>query len=366
MEKYSIEIAKKSDDTDLREVLRRTQMKGDISLSFETNPSFFKSISILGEKQTVLSIRENKKNQIIGFLIRSTKNVFINGKIQKVGYLSSIRLLEEHRGGRLLIQGNKELKKLLEKSKEEINFTTIIEDNMYARKVIAKSRAGLPNYMPIGINRTFAIKPIKKSRHQSSKNITIQKGIDGFSIMEIIKFINYHGSKKNFFPVCSKKLFQENMLEDFYAKDLYIAYKDKKILGVIGTWDQSKFKQTIVKGLSTKYKVLRIINNYILTHIINTPIISNVNEKINALYLNFIAIDNNDTNIFSSLIDNISIQNAEKSYNYLLIGIDKNDPLCKSMSKFRSFTYNAIIYIVDYSNINIKSNQLNYLEVSRL
>jgi hypothetical protein len=89
-------------------------------------------------------------------------------------------------------------------------------------------------------------------------------------------------------------------------------------------------------------------------------------NKINALYLNFIAIDNNDTNIFSSLIDNISIQNAEKSYNYLLIGIDKNDPLCKSMSKFRSFTYNAIIYIVDYSNINNKSNQLNYLELSRL
>ena len=61
MERYSIEIAKESDDFDLREILRNTKMQGDISLSFETEPSFFNAISILGEKQTVLSIRDIKK-----------------------------------------------------------------------------------------------------------------------------------------------------------------------------------------------------------------------------------------------------------------------------------------------------------------
>ena len=88
MERYSIEIAKESDDFDLREILRNTKMQGDISLSFETEPSFFNAISILGEKQTVLSIRDIQKNKIIGFLIRSVKNVYINQKIVKVGYLS--------------------------------------------------------------------------------------------------------------------------------------------------------------------------------------------------------------------------------------------------------------------------------------
>ena len=157
MERYSIEIAKESDDFDLREILRNTKMQGDISLSFETEPSFFNAISILGEKQTVLSIRDIQKNKIIGFLIRSVKNVYINQKIVKVGYLSSIRLLEGYRGGRLLIKGNKELKKLLGNSTEKINFTTIIKDNIYAQKVISKSRVGLPDYNKIGVNKTFAI-----------------------------------------------------------------------------------------------------------------------------------------------------------------------------------------------------------------
>jgi hypothetical protein len=59
----------------------------------------------------------------------------------------------------LLIKGNKELKKLLGNSTEKINFTTIIKDNIYAQKVISKSRVGLPDYNKIGVNKTFAIKP---------------------------------------------------------------------------------------------------------------------------------------------------------------------------------------------------------------
>ena len=200
MERYSIEIAKESDDFDLREILRNTKMQGDISLSFETEPSFFNAISILGEKQTVLSIRDIQKNKIIGFLIRSVKNVYINQKIVKVGYLSSIRLLEGYRGGRLLIKGNKELKKLLGNSTEKINFTTIIKDNIYAQKVISKSRVGLPDYNKIGVNKTFAIKPCNSTRYKNLNDITIQKGIDGFSIERVVSFINENGKKKNFFP----------------------------------------------------------------------------------------------------------------------------------------------------------------------
>ena len=44
MVKFSIDIAKKSDDADLKNILRKTHMPGDMSLTFETEPSFFKAI----------------------------------------------------------------------------------------------------------------------------------------------------------------------------------------------------------------------------------------------------------------------------------------------------------------------------------
>ena len=366
MERYSIEIAKESDDFDLREILRNTKMQGDISLSFETEPSFFNAISILGEKQTVLSIRDIQKNKIIGFLIRSVKNVYINQKIVKVGYLSSIRLLEGYRGGRLLIKGNKELKKLLGNSTEKINFTTIIKDNIYAQQVISKSRVGLPDYNKIGVNKTFAIKPCNSTRYKNLNDITIQKGIDGFSIERVVSFINENGKKKNFFPVITKDLIENNYLKDFSKDDFFIAHKNNKILGIVGCWDQSKFKKSVVKGLSKKYKLLRLFNNYFLTHFLNTPTIPNVKQNINAFYLNLIVVKKNDNDVFSCIIDFISKYYSNKNYNYFLIGIDENDPLCQSMKNFRCFTYDAIVYLVDYSTKIKIEDRIKYLEISRL
>ena len=366
MVKFSIDIAKKSDDADLKNILRKTHMPGDMSLTFETEPSFFKAISILGIKQTVLAIRDEEKKIIVGFVIRSIKKVFIDEKITNVGYLSSVRILEEYRGSRLLYLGVKKLNNILDKSLEKINFTTIISDNFYAQKVISTSRVGLPNYVNIGVNKTFAIKPTKKNRYNSLSKIKIQRGIDGFSIEEIISFINENGKKKDFFPVFSKEILENLTSLNFNLNSMYVAYIENKLLGVIGCWDQTEFKQTIVKGLSLKYKLLRYINNYFLTHIYDTPIITNVGKKIKAFYLNYIVIKESDKDIFSQMIDAISNDYSSKDYNYFLVGLDQNDPLCGSMSNFRSFNYDAIVYLVNSNRKSLSKDRIKYLDISRL
>ena len=58
MVRFLNDIASESDDYDLRQIMRSTYMKGDISLSFQTEPSFFESISVLGNNQKVLVIRD--------------------------------------------------------------------------------------------------------------------------------------------------------------------------------------------------------------------------------------------------------------------------------------------------------------------
>ncbi|MFL2575359.1 MAG: hypothetical protein ACJ0QC_06280 [Flavobacteriales bacterium] len=189
---------------------------------------------------------------------------------------------------------------------KKINFTTIIKDNIYAQKVISKSRVGLPDYNKIGVNKTFAIKPCNSTRYKNLHDITIQKGIDGFSIERVVSFINENGKKKNFFPVITKDLIENNCLKDFSKDDFFIAHKNNKILGIVGCWDQSKFKKSVVKGLSKKYKLLRLFNNYFLTHFLNTPTIPNVKQNINAFYLNLVVVKENDHDVFSCIIDFIS------------------------------------------------------------
>ena len=64
--------------------------------------------------------------------------------------------------------------------------------------------------------------------------------------------------------------------------------------------------------------------------------------------------------------DFISKYYSNKNYNYFLIGIDENDPLCHSMKNFRCFTYDAIVYLVDYSTKIKIEDRIKYLEISRL
>ena len=366
MTKFSINIAKKSDDDNLRTVLRKTVMPGEMSLSFETEPSFFKAISIIGENQIVLVIRDIEKNIIVGFAIRSIKRVFINEKITNVGYLSAVRILREYRGSRLLYLGIRKLNNILEKSSEKINFTTIIKDNFYAQKVISTSRAGMPNYTNIGINKTFAIKPSKKNRYRGLNKINIKQGINGFNIDEIISFINENGKKKDFFPVFTKKNIENSTILNFNLSNMYIAYLGNEILGVVGCWDQTKFKQTVVRGLSLKNKLLRYVNNYFLSHIIDSPTIPNIDKYIKAFYLNYIVIKDNNNDVFSQMLDTISNDYVSKNYNYFLVGLDRNDPLCNSIKNFRSFNYDAIVYLVNTSCKYFSKERVKYLEISTL
>ena len=64
----------------------------------------------------------------------------------------------------------------------------------------------------------------------------------------------------------------------------------------------NKFKQTLVKGLSLKNKLLRYVNNYFLSHIIDTPTIPNLDTYIKAFFLNYSNYDNN-IDIFSQMLD---------------------------------------------------------------
>ena len=82
-------------------------------------------------------------------------------------------------------------------------------------------------------------------------------------------------------------------------------------------------------------------------------------------------IKSNQSNLGATLLQliqkNLNHYKAHKiNYNYFLIGIDENDPLCHSMKNFRCFTYDAIVYLVDYSTKIKIEDRIKYLEISRL
>ena len=53
-------------------------------------------------------------------------------------------------------------------------------------------------------------------------------------------------------------------MPNFNLEDFYIAFEDNKILGVIAKWEQTPFKQVIIKKYNNKWKLLKKISGKLL------------------------------------------------------------------------------------------------------
>src|SRR5947208_16308408 len=105
MTRYRFDLASEADDADLRRVLVETPMAGRIAVSFRREPSYFAAAVVDGHFRQVVAARDAAAGQVVGFGSRSVRSVYVNGRPEAVGYLSSLRLLEAHRNQGLVARG---------------------------------------------------------------------------------------------------------------------------------------------------------------------------------------------------------------------------------------------------------------------
>ena len=127
--RYSFALATEKDDAELRKIIRNLPMEGSIRIIFQKEPNFFTAERIGAKALEVLLCREQGDERIVGFGSRSVRRVFVNGKPEEIGYLSSLRAIPEVRGGTLLPRAYKALRELHRDGKVPFYFTTIFDEN---------------------------------------------------------------------------------------------------------------------------------------------------------------------------------------------------------------------------------------------
>src|SRR4051812_5061552 len=157
MSRYRFELATPDDDGDLRRVLAATPMQGQIAVTFRREPSWFAGAVVDGRFRQVVACRDLRSGRVIGFGCRSIREVYVNGKPDVVGYLSSLRVLPGHRNLGLIARGYSKFRELHGDRRVPYYLTTIAAGNVTALKVLTSGRAGLPMYHPVGEYHTIAI-----------------------------------------------------------------------------------------------------------------------------------------------------------------------------------------------------------------
>ena len=128
--RFEFALATEADDDELRALLRKIALPGNITLSFLREPSFFLAEQAGSTTSQVMVCKDRQLGRIVGIGSRNIRDVYIDGTLTRVGYLSMLRGTPEARGNIALARGYRYLQTLHADGAVPYYFTTILDDKI--------------------------------------------------------------------------------------------------------------------------------------------------------------------------------------------------------------------------------------------
>jgi hypothetical protein len=363
--RFDFALATEADDAELRALLRKIAMPGNITLSFLREPSFFLAEQAGSTTSQVMVCKDRRKGQIVGVSSRNIRYVYIDGVPTRVGYLSMLRGMPEARGNIALARGYRYLQTLHGDGAVPYYFTTILDDNTEAKTLLTSERAGLPKYQPVARLVTYLI-PLTKKRRWEKVNPQVSK-IERHQLPDAIAFLQEWNSHHQFAPLYTLQdmLGQSSLLPCFSWQNFYVYREQDAFMGTLGVWDQQSFKQTVVTAYAKKMQLIRPGYNLLVT-LQGTPRLPRVGSNINILYAAFLS---GGSAVFAELLRQVCRDWSNRGYDYLAVGLCDDNDLYSIAHHYATRKIASTLYVVYWKDANVVLPDLRrpmHLEVATL
>jgi hypothetical protein len=344
--RLTVNLATPADDAAIRELLRREPMPGRIRVAFEREPEFRLGCEVTGEDCQVLVARREDSAEVVGLACRSVRCVFINGRERRLGYLGQLRVDPRFRGRWLISRGFSELKQLHDRDPLPGYLASIVDGNSDATGVLVQNRRrffpafhAVADYcmLAIGINREK--QTIRADVQISKPNLR--------ELAEVAWFLQTNGSRRQFFPVWTVEGLDRLSSFGLGLEDLRIARRGGEIVGVVGLWDQSGYKQTIVHGYTGWLKAAAPLYN-LGAPWLGRATLPRPGEKLRSAYASLICIANDEIAVFRALLRETYNLARTRRLGHLLIGLDSRDPLLPAAREYAHVVYPSRLYLAEW------------------
>ncbi len=366
MTKMQVELslADAGDDDALKQLLRKNIVNGRLGVSFRREPTYFSAAAIQGESYEIIKGTDTKSRHLVGLAGRFTYPAYINGEKTTLGYLAELRIDAKYRSGLLLARGFRLLRQLHRQSPVSCYTTMILEGNIKAFSSLTTNRADLPEYVPQGCVLTPAIHLDMPKRALSLPRVHIEKAHSG-NIARVFDFVNRQRAKKQFSPYYHVNDLHTPRLRGLSAGDFYLAIKDNRIIGVVAAWEQTDFRQVHVEKYSPVLKAIKPLYNLLS---LLTPLkpLPKTGAIIPYFYLAFIAIQDNDPDIFRLLLNALYRERYRGKWHYFICGLHESDRLASVLSDYRRIESKGHLFTVNLSKAITLDNRIPYIEVATL
>lgn len=356
-------LEKRENDQEILNFLQHQVMPGEIQLFLDRAPSFFDSLEVEGSSVKVMGIRTADTNELMALGCMAEKTHWINGtqRAEKVGYLSSLRVDPKFQSSGLLMRAYEFLQS--EHSKhhpDRIYLSTILEENIKAKKILTSQRAGLPRYQDIGLLITSFFPATKQTwKRKCSAEIILRSGEDQ-DLPALIEFWKTQSQKRQFVPAYTEQDFlqQTGLLRGLSAKDMILAFRHGKIIGCLGLWNQSSYRRWVVSAYSNKIKFGKGIYNLIAPYL-NRPQLPKEHEPFPYRILSVVAVENDDLDLFESLLQ--VLWEKVKGQNLVIsIGFHEKDPLLATLTPKIKQKLLSRLYLTSWNDKQSLLNELNF------
>lgn len=345
MRRYRFELAGPADDADLRHILAATPMAGSVRVSFRREPSYFAGARVDGRFRQVVAARDLGSGRLVSLGCRSLMPRWVNGEPESVGYLSSLRVLSEHRNRGVVARGYAFLRRLHRDGRARLYLTTIAEDNRTGRELLTSGRASLPRYHDAGRYYTLALPVADKLRCRSIASGIEVRPARWTDIGTLVKWLQTEGPPRQFFPLYETKDFgtETGIFKDLRPEQILLAWRDGELAGVLAGWDQTGFRQTVVDGYGWGMNVVRLLSR-VVPRGLGVPDLPRPGEPLRHLTAALPVVRGHDPCVFTALVEALR-QRAAGGYRYVLLGLHEADPLFVVASRWWARFYMTRLYL---------------------
>jgi hypothetical protein len=346
MMQFRLDLATAGDDAAIRGLYRSQPMPGRISVAFEREPDFSLGCRVTGEDFQIVVARTGDDGEIAGLACRASRRVYLNGREQQIGYLGQLRINERFRGRWLVSRGFGLLKQLHERNPLPAYLVSIVDENLEATGVLIRNRRKIfPAFHAVADFCTLALS-VRGYKPAVARDVSIA-GADERQLGDVAAFLRSCGARRQFFPVWTEEKLRGLTALGLRIEDLRIMRRNGEIVGIAGLWDQSSYKQTIVRGYSGWMKAAAPIYN-LSAPWLGRAALPRPGEKLCSAYAAFICVADDDEDIFAALLRELYNLARFRGFEYLLIGLDGRDPLLPVAREYVHVAYPSRLYLAEW------------------
>jgi hypothetical protein len=366
--RYRFEFASPADDDALRARMAADFMPGAISVSFRREPSYFAGCRIQGDATQVVKCVTADSGQIIGMGARSTAVAWVDGRPERIGYLSDLRLDRCYRGGMLVARGYRILRSMHADDPVPFYTTVIYEGNDPARSALVGARAGLPAYRDWGRILTPAIRLDFPVRQAPVPGVTIERGSPE-RLADIVAFLNREARHNQFAVVYRREDFMQGRFAGIAPERIFLAVRAGRICATLAAWDQAPVRQIHVHGYSPSLAAARPLYNA-LSKVLPVKPLPPVGGRIPCLYLACAITENNDVPVFRHLLRAVHAALRRGPWSYAVCGLHETDPRAQELLALRHIPAAGRLFVVHYPDqrleIQSQRERVPYIEAGCL